>query len=181
MKGLLIVLIPSAPRQRPYRMSKRFFIILMLMGGIHLNYAQQKAPATILLQNKAPLRPNPYLPLPLGSIKPKGWLLTQFVTMKNGMSGQLDSLYPSVLGPRNGWLGGDGDVWERGPYNQIKQLPQTPLGHYSWWGSQRGADLWLTKPVKRKALNEKLQLMIYRQTSINKIVYLYLNCMCYGC
>ena len=20
------------------------------------------------------------------------------------------------MGPRNGWLGGDGDVWERGPY-----------------------------------------------------------------
>ncbi len=25
-------------------------------------------------------------------------------------------LYPEVVGPRNGWLGGDGDGWERGPY-----------------------------------------------------------------
>jgi len=32
------------------------------------------------------------------------------------MTGHLDELYPSVLGPRNGWLGGDGDGWERGPY-----------------------------------------------------------------
>ncbi len=32
------------------------------------------------------------------------------------MTGKLDKLYPQVLGSRNGWLGGDGDVWERGPY-----------------------------------------------------------------
>ncbi len=32
------------------------------------------------------------------------------------MGGHLDEWYPSVLGSRNGWLGGDGDVWERGPY-----------------------------------------------------------------
>ncbi|HVV71992.1 MAG TPA: beta-L-arabinofuranosidase domain-containing protein, partial [Verrucomicrobiae bacterium] len=148
------------------------------------------------------------------------------------MAGKLDKLYPAVLGSRNGWLGGDGDVWERGPYwldglvplayildddelkakikpwiewsvehqqadgyfgpippvvepkpepglqrdrardwwpkmvmlkvmqqyyiatgdssvlnlmlryarYQLNALPQTPLGHYSWWGSQRGAD-----------------------------------------
>lgn len=28
----------------------------------------------------------------------------------------MDVLYPSVMGKRNGWLGGDGDQWERGPY-----------------------------------------------------------------
>lgn len=36
--------------------------------------------------------------------------------MKTGLTGQLDSVYPEVVGPRNGWLGGDGDGWERGPY-----------------------------------------------------------------
>ena len=35
---------------------------------------------------------------------------------RNGMSSQLDKLYPEVMGIRNGWLGGDGDQWERGPY-----------------------------------------------------------------
>ena len=34
----------------------------------------------------------------------------------DGLTGHLDSVYPEVMGPRNGWLGGDGDVWERGPY-----------------------------------------------------------------
>lgn len=36
--------------------------------------------------------------------------------MVTGMTGHMDSIYTRVMGPRNGWLGGDGDVWERGPY-----------------------------------------------------------------
>lgn len=32
------------------------------------------------------------------------------------MTGNLDQIYEPVMGKRNGWLGGDGDVWERGPY-----------------------------------------------------------------
>jgi len=68
------------------------------------------------LNNRPPLISRQYLELPLGSIRPEGWLLQQLQLMKSGMTGHLDELYPSVLGPRNGWLGGDGDGWERGPY-----------------------------------------------------------------
>lgn len=66
--------------------------------------------------NRAPLAVKPYMELPLGAIKPAGWLEDQLLRMKNGMTGHLDELYPAVMGARNGWLGGDGDVWERGPY-----------------------------------------------------------------
>ena len=59
---------------------------------------------------------NPYLELPLGAIKPKGWLREMLVSQKRGSTGKMDDLYPSVMGKRNGWLGGDGDQWERGPY-----------------------------------------------------------------
>ncbi|MDI9864373.1 glycoside hydrolase family 127 protein [Flectobacillus sp. DC10W] len=59
---------------------------------------------------------NYYQPLPLGTIKPKGWLREMLLTQKNGSTGKLDELYPLVMGQRNGWLGGDGDQWERGPY-----------------------------------------------------------------
>lgn len=38
------------------------------------------------------------------------------ILMLSGLTGRLDSLYPQVMGPRNGWLGCDGDVWERGLY-----------------------------------------------------------------
>lgn len=187
---------------------------------------------TFYLQNRMPLKTKPYIALPLGNVKPKGWLLQQLETMKKGMAGRLDELYPHVMGSRNGWLGGDGDVWERGPYwldglvplayilddkelkekaqawiewsirnqmndgyfgpvppekdpapeaglqrdrardwwpkmvmlkvlqqyydatkdqrvidlmlkysrYQLETLPVTPLGHYSWWGSQRAGD-----------------------------------------
>ncbi len=67
-------------------------------------------------QNRAPLKEKPYLELPLGSIQPKGWLEDQLLRMKEGMTGHLDEIYPEVMGKRNGWLGGDGDGWERGPY-----------------------------------------------------------------
>ncbi|TFG73925.1 MAG: hypothetical protein E4H26_09025, partial [Flavobacteriales bacterium] len=52
----------------------------------------------------------------MGSIAPKGWLKEQLERMASGMTGNLDNIYPEVVGPRNGWLGGDGDGWERGPY-----------------------------------------------------------------
>lgn len=64
----------------------------------------------------AQLRQNPYRELPLGTIKPKGWLLEMLIRQKNGATGSLDKQYPLVMGSRNGWLGGDGDQWERGPY-----------------------------------------------------------------
>ena len=66
--------------------------------------------------NKAPLKAKPYMELPLGSIKPQGWLREMLIRQKNGATGQLEKLYPLVMGKRNGWLGGDGDQWERGPY-----------------------------------------------------------------
>jgi hypothetical protein len=68
------------------------------------------------LQNRAPLVQKPYLQLPLGSIHPDGWMLEQLHLMREGLTGNLDREYARVVGSRNGWLGGDGDGWERGPY-----------------------------------------------------------------
>ncbi len=66
--------------------------------------------------NREPLYPKCYTLLPLGAVKPEGWLREQLYRMRDGMTGRLDSLYAAVMGPRNAWLGGDGDAWERGPY-----------------------------------------------------------------
>jgi hypothetical protein len=67
------------------------------------------------VSNRAPLALNPYIQLPLGSISPKGWLLEQLSLSAQGMTGTLDGIWKDV-GPENGWLGGRGDSWERGPY-----------------------------------------------------------------
>lgn len=78
-------------------------------------YAQPIAtPETVF--NRAPLVETPYAQLPLGEIKPKGWLNVQMQTMLDGMTGNLDEIYEFVVGDNNAWLGGEGDAWERGPY-----------------------------------------------------------------
>jgi hypothetical protein len=97
---------------------QKYLILLIFNMLIHEARAipDTLAPKTPYMQNKAPLKQKPYMDLPFGAIRPAGWLQQELVNMKNGMAGQLDKLYPAVLGSRNGWLGGDGDVWERGPY-----------------------------------------------------------------
>jgi len=81
--------------------------------------------------NRPPLQAKPYLELPLGAIQPEGWMLEQLKLMRDGMTGHLDSLYSRVVGPRNGWLGGDGDGWERGPYWIDGLLPLALILHDS--------------------------------------------------
>lgn len=78
--------------------------------------AQQTTPAALYASNRAPLIQQKYLPLPLGSIKPSGHLLRMLELQRDGLTGNLDSIYKVVCGPDNGWLGGTGDCWERGPY-----------------------------------------------------------------
>lgn len=60
--------------------------------------------------------------LPLGSIRPRGWLLNQMRIQADGLSGHLDEIWPDV-GPASGWLGGNGESWERGPYYVDGLLP----------------------------------------------------------
>jgi hypothetical protein len=61
------------------------------------------------------LHPGAFTLLPLGSIKPAGWLKKQLLIQANGLSGHLDETWADV-GLNSGWLGGTGESWERGPY-----------------------------------------------------------------
>jgi len=66
--------------------------------------------------NQKPLVKQPYVQLPLGAIRPQGMLLEMLYRQRDGLTGCMDSIYSVVCGERNGWLGGTGDGWERGPY-----------------------------------------------------------------
>jgi len=44
-----------------------------------------------------------------------GWLHSQLRIQADGLTGHIDEFWPD-LGPDSGWLGGDGEAWERGPY-----------------------------------------------------------------
>lgn len=60
------------------------------------------------------LKPVAFRPLPLGSVKPLGWLERQLRIQADGISGKLDEFWPDVKDSR--WFGGDTEAWERAPY-----------------------------------------------------------------
>lgn len=94
---------------------KRLFLFLTLFfAAPAAAFAGDGVP--VYGNNRAPLAPKAYVELPLGAIRAEGWLLEMLERQRSGATGQMDRLYPEVMGPRNGWLGGDGDQWERGPY-----------------------------------------------------------------
>jgi len=94
-------------------------VLFLSVGTIPVATAEKNvSPSTTAnyTNNRYPLLTKPYMELPIGAIKPSGWLEEQMNRMRTGMTGHLDQTYEAVMGQRNGWLGGDGDVWERGPY-----------------------------------------------------------------
>jgi len=67
------------------------------------------------ISNREPLLPSPFIKLPIGSIEPKGWLLSQLQLMRNGFSGRLKEL-SKFLGSGSGWLTLKNKGWEEMPY-----------------------------------------------------------------
>jgi hypothetical protein len=65
--------------------------------------------------NRPPLLPNPLAKLPIGAIKPGGWLRGQLDLMADGMTGRLDEV-SEFLTPQSGWLDGKSRGWEEAPY-----------------------------------------------------------------
>lgn len=63
----------------------------------------------------AGLVPNQMAPLPLGAIKPEGWLKFQLGQMTEGLLGRLYE-HSEFLTPGNGWLTATGTGWEEQPY-----------------------------------------------------------------
>ena len=65
-------------------------------------------------ENPAPLAPEAFMELPLGTVKPDGWLRSQLQIQARGLTGHLDEFWDSLFS--SAWKGLDGDAWERGPY-----------------------------------------------------------------
>ncbi|HEY8747807.1 MAG TPA: beta-L-arabinofuranosidase domain-containing protein [Tepidisphaeraceae bacterium] len=63
---------------------------------------------------RSDLIPLVYHPLPLGSIRPSGWLREQLLVQASGLSGHLDEFWADV--EDSAWIGGKQEGWERGPY-----------------------------------------------------------------
>ncbi len=89
---------------------------LALPGTVHAFAGASAAAPT------AKLSPGTFRLLPLGEVRPTGWLRRQLRIQADGMGGHLDEFWPDV-GSNSGWLGGTGESWERGPYFLDGLLP----------------------------------------------------------
>ena len=73
--------------------------------------------ATSTMMSKVPaqdLQSPVYSELPLGAIKPAGWLKAQLETQAKGLGGHLDEFWPDIKD--SSWIGGKAEGWERAPY-----------------------------------------------------------------
>ncbi len=102
----------SQPQKRSK--TKTFFVLVALvlsawLGLVYLRVQEGKK------QNRpAGLEPPAFQSLPLGSVKPEGWLLEQLQLQAGGLTGHLDEFWPDV--EDSGWIGGHAEGWERAPY-----------------------------------------------------------------
>ena len=118
------------------RLARRSFLSQLSLAGLasclRLNrivaspysstHAQAQADSTPVASHHPLPSPGVFELLPLGSIRPSGWLKNQLQIQADGLSGHLGETWADV-GPNSGWLGGTGESWERGPYYMDGLLP----------------------------------------------------------
>jgi hypothetical protein len=94
-------------------MKKNLFHVLIIM--LIMFASCKKADINVNYKSNPPeLHKNAYIKLPLGSVKPEGWLLSQLEAQAEGLTGNLDNFWPDLV--NSSWRGKDGEAWERGPY-----------------------------------------------------------------
>lgn len=79
----------------------------------------EKGSNSYYLSNKAPLEPLRFMKLPVGAIKPEGWILKYLELQKDGLTGQLGTISAWLEKKNNAWYSGTGKGnhgWEEVPY-----------------------------------------------------------------
>jgi hypothetical protein len=94
-------------------MKKYLSLILLLALAFFSGCGKQKININYK-SNSKPLLQNAYIKLPLGTVKPTGWLKTQLENQAAGLTGNIDDFWPDLV--NSSWRGGNGEAWERGPY-----------------------------------------------------------------
>jgi Beta-L-arabinofuranosidase, GH127/Domain of Unknown Function (DUF1080) len=98
--------------------------MLILKKGPTSLWASTIAPSELshpaaIVRPRAPLAEVPFMALPLGSVRPQGWVLKQLELQRDGLTGYADEVLPSLDRASSAWLIGDntsGEDWEKGPY-----------------------------------------------------------------
>ncbi len=114
-------------------MKMRFAIIASsILLGCQLSHAQEHELKTTVVKrpivnvnnsfytnNKAPLQPLYFIKLPVGTIKPEGWILKYLQLQRDGLTGQLGNISAWLDKKNNAWFSGNGKGdhgWEEVPY-----------------------------------------------------------------
>ena len=108
-----------------YIIQKNFiFLISFLLLGCSDDISVVNSLDTIetnkhYVSNRLPLQPSKLIKIPVGSIKPKGWLLEYFNRQKKGLTGRLGEISAWLDKKDNAWLSKNGKGkwgWEEVPY-----------------------------------------------------------------
>ena len=140
---------------------KKYLSLILLLPLILLSGCRKQNINTNYKGNPAPLIHNAFIKLPLGTVKPSGWLKAQLEIQAAGLTGNLDDFWPDLV--NSSWRGGNGEAWERGPYyldglvplayilnddrliNKVKAWIEPILASSSdsgWYGPIKNKDRW---------------------------------------
>ena len=84
-----------------------------------VNTPETASANSFYLGNRQPLRPSPFIKLPIGAIVPRGWLRHQLELEANGMTGHLEEISKWCKFQDSAWAAADGQGefnWEELPY-----------------------------------------------------------------
>lgn len=103
-------------------MQRRTFLTQVSLGAATLATSALETPSLAASQTSrsvnrrstSDLAEPGFRPLPLGAIRPMGWLDRQLRIQAQGLSGHLDEFWPDVA--QSKWFGGQAEGWERAPY-----------------------------------------------------------------
>ncbi len=107
-----------------------FMLLLLMLPAKHaasqtaITVTNVKRPATVVSNkfytgNKAPLTPLAFIKLPVGTIKPQGWILKYLELQRDGLTGHLGEISAWLDKKDNAWFSGNGKGdhgWEEVPY-----------------------------------------------------------------
>jgi len=69
------------------------------------------------ISNRQPLLPNYFIKLPVGQVKPKGWIKRMLELQRDGLAGHLGEISAWLNKKNNAWLNAGGEYgWEEVPY-----------------------------------------------------------------
>lgn len=162
---------------------KRILLLLIPVLMIFLSECGRQQFNTNYKGNTEPLSPNAYIKLPLGTVKPAGWLRSQLAIQAAGLTGNVDEYWPDLT--KSSWKNGEGEGWERGPYfldglvplayllndekliSKVKEWIEPILNSSSdsgWYGPSGNKDRW---PL---AISNKVLMQYYEATGDKRAI-----------